>query len=74
MLLTRALFREGVKAVASGLNPMDLKRGIDHGVKVVLEEVDKMSKGINSEEEIRQVATISANGDKEIGGLIADLI
>lgn len=53
---------------------MDLKRGIDKGLKIVLKEINKMSKEIKMKEEIKQVATISANGDEEIGALISDLI
>jgi chaperonin GroEL len=69
-VLGRAIFREGCKAIAAGLNPMDLKRGIDAAVKVVLDDLSAMSKTINSPEEIRNVATIASNGDKKIGDLI----
>merc|ERR1719436_740676 len=71
-VLARAIFREGTKAVVAGMNPMDLKRGIDAAVKSVLDELEKMAKPISSPEEIRQVATISANGDAGIGGLVAE--
>lgn len=69
-VLGRAIFREGCKAIAAGLNPMDLKRGVDAAVKVVLEDLSAMSKSISSPEEIRNVATIASNGDKKIGDLI----
>jgi len=69
-VLGRAIFREGCKAIAAGMNPMDLKRGIDAAVKVVLEDLSAISKTINSPEEIRNVAVIASNGDKKIGDLI----
>ncbi len=59
--------REGVKAVAAGLNPMDLKRGIDLAVEAVVEDVKSRSKKISTNEEIAQVGTISANGERDIG-------
>lgn len=71
-VLAQAIFAEGVKAVAAGLNPMDLKRGIDKAVSESIKEIKKSSKKISSKEEIAQVGTISANGDKEIGEKIAD--
>merc|ERR1719499_1340913 len=71
-ILARAIFREGTKAVVAGMNPMDLKRGIDAAVKEVLVELEKMAKPIAEPQEIRQVATISANGDEVVGGLVAD--
>ena len=71
-VLAQAIFQEGAKAVAAGLNPMDIKRGIDKAVDVVLEEVKKKSKKIGSQSEIAQVGTISANGDTEIGNKIAE--
>ena len=64
-------FREGTKAVAAGMNPMDLKRGVDLAVDAVVEDLQRNSKKITSNEEIAQVGTISANGDVEIGQLIA---
>eukprot|EP01027_Heterolobosea_sp_BB2_P020739 GEZU01029623.1.p1 GENE.GEZU01029623.1~~GEZU01029623.1.p1 ORF type:complete len:586 (+),score=269.12 GEZU01029623.1:100-1857(+) len=70
-ILTHAIFTEGCKAVAAGMNPMDLKRGIDHAIKEVLASLKEQTKLISSTEEIEQVATISANGDNEIGKLIA---
>ena len=71
-VLAQAIVQEGLKAVAAGMNPMDLKRGIDKAVTVVLEEVKTISKPVSNNSEIAQVGTISANGDAEIGGLIAD--
>jgi chaperonin GroEL len=71
-VLAQAIFSEGVKAVAAGLNPMDIKRGIDKAVTKAIEEIKKASKKISSKEEIAQVGTISANGDSEIGTKIAD--
>ncbi len=70
-VLTQAITREGNKAVAAGFNPMDIKRGIDSAVNLVVEEIKKASKKISSQEEIAQVGTISSNGDKEIGEKIA---
>ncbi|WP_407116666.1 chaperonin GroEL [Bradyrhizobium sp. LMG 9283] len=71
-VLAHAIVREGAKAVAAGMNPMDLKRGIDLAVDAVVEELKKNSKKLTSNEEIAQVATISANGDSEIGRFLAD--
>ncbi|MFK7973585.1 MAG: chaperonin GroEL [Rickettsiaceae bacterium] len=70
-ILTQAIVKGGNKAVAAGFNPMDLKRGIDLAVSKLTEEIKKASKPISSKEEIAQVGTISANGDKEIGDQIA---
>jgi chaperonin GroEL len=70
-VLAAAIFREGCKAVAAGMNPMDLKRGIDMAVKQVVKSLQEQTKHIETPEEISQVATISANGDKTIGDLIA---
>jgi len=70
-VLAQAIVREGAKAVAAGLNPMDLKRGIDAAVEAVVEDVKKRSKKVSTSEEIAQVGTISANGEKEIGDMIA---
>src|SRR6202046_5078154 len=70
-VLAQAIVREGSKAVAAGMNPMDLKRGIDKAVAAVVEELKKRSKKVKSNDEIGQVGTISANGDKEIGEMIA---
>src|SRR5581483_24272 len=62
-VLAAAILREGVKAVAAGLNPMDLKRGIDLAVAAVVEDVKKRAKKVSTNEEIAQVGTISANGE-----------
>lgn len=70
-VLAQAIVQEGLKAVAAGMNPMDLKRGIDKAVGLVLEEVKTKSKPVSNNSEIAQVGTISANGDSEIGELIA---
>ncbi len=71
-VLAQAIFTEGSKAVAAGLNPMDLKRGIDTAVEAVVAEIKKKSKTVSSKAEWAQVATISANGDKEVGEKIAE--
>lgn len=73
-VIAQAIVKEGVKSVAAGVNPMDLKRGIDLAVDAVLKELSKMSKKVNNQEEIAQVATISANGDSEIGTKIAEAV
>ncbi|HRL07664.1 MULTISPECIES: chaperonin GroEL [Brevundimonas] len=70
-VLAQAIVQEGLKAVAAGMNPMDLKRGIDQAVAVALDEVKSISKPVANNSEIAQVGTISANGDEEIGALIA---
>ena len=70
-MLAQAIVKEGAKSVAAGMNPMDLKRGIDLAVRTVVEDVKKRAKKIKSSEEIAQVGTISANGEKEIGEMIA---
>ncbi|MGX1745949.1 MULTISPECIES: chaperonin GroEL [unclassified Brevundimonas] len=70
-VLAQAIVQEGLKAVAAGMNPMDLKRGIDKAVEAVLEEIKSNSKPVSNNSEIAQVGTISANGDAEIGDLIA---
>ena len=70
-VLAAAIVKEGAKAVAAGMNPMDLKRGIDLAVETVVEELKKNSKKVTSNSEIAQVGTISANGDKEIGDYLA---
>src|SRR6201987_4400685 len=71
-VLAHAIVREGVKAVAAGMNPMDLKRGIDLAVEAVVEHLKANSKKVTSKDEIAQVGTISANGDVEIGKFLAD--
>ena len=70
-ILAQAIFREGIKNVAAGANPMDLKRGIERAVEVVVEELKKFSTKVKSKKEQEQVATVSANNDKNIGSLIA---
>src|ERR1700731_1322914 len=70
-VLARAIVREGAKRVAAGMNPMDLKRGIEKAVEAVVADLKKRSKKVKSNEEIGQVGTISANGDKEVGDMIA---
>src|SRR5579864_6237472 len=70
-VLAQAIVREGVKAVAAGLNPMDLKRGIDIAVESVVDDVKKRSKKVSTNAEIAQVGTISSNDDREIGDMIA---
>ncbi|MFN4320197.1 MAG: chaperonin GroEL [Aquificaceae bacterium] len=71
-VLAQAIFTEGLKAIASGANPMDVKRGIDKAVERVVEEIKKQSIQVSGRKEIEQVATISANNDPEIGKIIAD--
>jgi chaperonin GroEL len=70
-VLTQSIFAHGIKNVAAGANPMDLKRGIDKAVIAVVENLKKQSKNIKGSQEIEQVATISANSDREIGKMIA---
>ena len=71
-VLAQAIVREGVKAVSAGRNPMDLKRGIDKAVIAVVEEIASRAKNVKSNDEIRQVGTISANGEAEIGEMLAE--
>jgi chaperonin GroEL len=71
-ILAHAIVREGAKAVAAGMNPMDLKRGVDLAVAAVVLDLQKNSKKVTSNDEIAQVGTISANGDAEIGRFLAD--
>src|ERR1700756_4871300 len=66
-VLAHAIVREGAKAVAAGMNPMDLKRGIDLAVDTVVKEIEKRSKKVSTNDEIAQVGTISANNDSELG-------
>src|SRR6266566_1218361 len=70
-VLAHAIVREGSKAVAAGMNPMDLKRGVDMAVEAVVEDIKKRSKKVSTNDEIAQVGTISANDDREIGEMIA---
>src|SRR3982075_2092892 len=71
-VLAQAIVKEGSKAVAAGMNPMDLKRGVDLAVEAVVADLQKNSKKVTSNQEIAQVGTISANGDAEIGQFLAD--
>src|SRR5438093_12200740 len=71
-VLAQAVYREGVKNITAGANPMDIKRGIDKAVDVVVEELKKLSKPCKSKKEISQIGTISANNDATIGDLIAE--
>jgi len=70
-VLAQAIVREGSKAVAAGMNPMDLKRGVDMAVEAIVEDIKKRSKKVSTNDEIAQVGTISANDDREIGEMIA---
>ncbi len=70
-MLAQAIVREGMKRVAAGMNPMDLKRGVDKAVTEVIENLKKQSKKVSTNQEIAQVGTISANGEAEIGNMIA---
>src|SRR5438105_6119723 len=70
-ILAHAIVREGAKSVAAGMNPMDLKRGIQKAVETVVADLKKRSKKVKSNEEIGQVGTISANGDAAVGAMIA---
>jgi len=71
-VLAQSIVREGAKAVAAGMNPMDLRRGVELAVDVVVKELAKRSKKISTSEEVAQVGTISANGDTEIGNMISE--
>jgi chaperonin GroEL len=71
-VLAQAIVREGLKSVAAGMNPMDLKRGIDKAVKQVVEDIEKRAKKVKNSQEVAQVGTISANGEKAIGAMIAE--
>lgn len=71
-ILARAMYSEGCKAVAAGMNPMDLRKGVQMAVEQVIADLATMSQPTESTDKIRDVATISANGDTVVGGLIAD--
>ncbi|MCM2322563.1 MAG: chaperonin GroEL [Oligoflexia bacterium] len=71
-VLAQAIYREGAKIVAAGHNPMELKRGVDKAVEIVIAELKRISKPINSQKEVAQVGTISANNDPTIGKIIAE--
>jgi len=71
-ILAHAMVREGVKAVAAGMNPMDLRRGVDMAVNAIVSDIQKRSKKVSTNDEIAQVGTVSANGDTEIGRMLAE--
>src|SRR5687768_2729030 len=71
-VLAQAIFREGVKLVAAGHNPMELKKGIDVAVKAIVDSLDKLSRPTQTREEVAQVGAISANNDKDIGNILAE--
>src|SRR5918997_1414101 len=71
-VLAQSIVREGAKAVAAGMNPMDLKRGIDIAVAAAVEDIEARAKKVASSEEIAQIGTISANGDAEVGRMLAE--
>src|SRR6056300_600365 len=71
-VLCQALATEGMKAVAAGLNPMDLKRGMDTAADAIIKELQKNSKAVKSDKEVQQVGTIASNGDAEVGGMISE--
>src|SRR5205085_12388622 len=71
-VLAQAIVKEGAKAVAAGMNPMDLKRGVDLAVDAVVEHLKANSKKVTSNDEIAQIGTISSNGDAEIGRFLAE--
>src|SRR3954469_4938141 len=71
-VLAAAIVKEGAKSVAAGMNPMDLKRGIELAVAAIIKDIEKRSKKVGSSAEVAQVGTISSNGDKQIGKMIAD--
>lgn len=73
-VLAQAIVREGAKAVAASLNPLDLKRGIDLAVAEAIKDIEKRARKVQSSEEVAQVGTISANGDVEIGKIIANAV
>ena len=71
-VLAQAMLREGLKSVAAGMNPMDLKRGIDKAVKAAVDQLAEISKPCSDHQEIAQVGTVSANADDSVGGIIAE--
>ncbi len=71
-VLAQSIFREGLKSVAAGMNPMDLKRGVDMAVDAIVGDLADQAKKVNTSQEIAQVGTISANGDSEVGDIISD--
>jgi len=73
-VLARAIYREGCKSVAAGMNPMDLRRGINLAVDCVVQDLQSRSQPVRGKEQIANVGTISANGDQEVGKLLAELM
>ncbi len=71
-VLAASIMKEGLKLVAAGMNPMDLKRGVDIAVTAVVKDIERRSKKVQTSEEIAQIGTVAANGDKTIGKMIAD--
>ena len=71
-LLTQAIATEGMKSVAAGMNPMDLKRGVDLATEIIVEQLVKKSKAIKTDKEVAQVGTIASNGDSDVGKMISD--
>src|SRR6266568_6204787 len=71
-VLAQTIVREGARAAAAGMNPMDLKRGIDRAVEAVVKDIERRSKKVSTNDEIAQVGTVSANNDHEIGRMIAE--
>src|SRR6266566_1586348 len=71
-VLAQAIVREGAKSVAAGMNPMDLKRGIDIAVSAVVKDIEKRAKKVGSSAEVAQVGTLAANGDSKVGKMIAE--
>ena len=71
-LLTQAIATEGMKSVAAGMNPMDLKRGVDLATQAIVDDLHKRSKAIKTDKEVAQVGSIASNGDAEIGKMISD--
>jgi len=71
-ILARAIYAEGCKAVAAGMNPTDLRKGINMAVADVIKTLDEIGRKVTTKEEVKQVGTISANGDEEVGALISD--
>ena len=71
-VLAASIMKEGLKLVAAGMNPMDLKRGIDIAVTAVVKDIERRAKKVQSSEEIAQIGTIASNGDKSVGKMIAD--
>ena len=71
-VLTQAIATEGMKSVAAGMNPMDLKRGVDLATVAIVTEIQKRSKAIKTDKEVSQVGTIASNGDAEVGKMISE--